>query len=286
MRIFTKSSYWLISSFKSEIFVKNISQLLNNKSAELAIKNFSTKPNLERALYGLGLILSGCFITPLSMATDLTWSHSGDVEMIDSTNFQLSTDGLVDDDADLGAPHGEFNFSGNPANLVGFGGLEDFLGIDTSQLDLDGIAYEGSAIKTSLNLTTRTKVSFDWEFFTNETEDTLAPLSPTDYGFFFIGQTVNKLADGNNTNQTTCNFSFDTCTGVQTTTYILDPGQYTLGFGVIDIDDFLLTSVLTISNFTLTTISQQPATLPEPNLIVGIFAITGLVRIFRHKPKF
>jgi Ca2+-binding RTX toxin-like protein len=199
--------------------------------------------------------------TPVQ-AAELVWESSGDVEIIDPNNLQLSTDGLFDDDFDLGASNGDFNFSGNPATSVGFdlgfGKLEDFLGIDVTELDLDidDIAYEGSAIKTTLNLSSRTEVSFDWEFLTNETSDDLSGRPFNDYGFFFLGQKITKLADWTNANQTTCDFGFDHCTETGNKTRTLDPGSYTLGFGVIDIDDFVVTSALRISSFTLTPISH------------------------------
>jgi hypothetical protein len=218
----------------------------------------------------------------------LIWKPSGDVQ-VDGTNFQLSTNASDDDDLGLS---GEFKFSDNPATSVGFdlgfGKLEDFLGIDVTELDIDGFAYEGSAIRTNLNLNSRTEVSFNWEFLTNETSDALSvPL--LDYGFFFIGDTITKLADVadiKDTDQTTCNFDFDTCTGVQTETYTLNPGDYTFGFGVIDINDYIVTSALTVSNFTLTPISQPPTTIPEPNLMFGIFTMAGLgSKFLRQKPR-
>jgi hypothetical protein len=217
------------------------------------------------------------FVTPSVQAADLTWESSGDVE-IDGTTLRLSTNALPSDDDDLG----DFNFSGNPATSIGFdlgfGKLEDFLGIDVEKLDIDidETAYEGSAIKTTLNLSSSTELSFNWDFLTNETSDSLSQEPFNDYGFFFIGDRITKLADWRNANQTSCDFLFNSCTGVQTRTFTLNPGNYNFGFGVIDIDDFVVTSALRISSFTLTPISQPPATVPEPNLILGLFATLGL----------
>jgi hypothetical protein len=85
----------------------------------------------------------------------------------------LSSDGLADDDPDLGADSGKFNFSSIPAALVGWGGWEDFLGIEASQLDFGGFADEGSDIKTILTVSDRIQLSFDDDFLTNEISDVL-----------------------------------------------------------------------------------------------------------------
>jgi hypothetical protein len=212
------------------------------------------------------------------------WTTEGDVQIESPTQVNLSTDGLADDDSDLGVGNGEFNFSGIPAALVGFGGLEDFLGIEASQLDLGGFAYEGSAIKTILTVSDRSQLSFDYNFLTNETSDVLQQGPFNDYGFVLIGQEVKKLADYRDTNKGSCSFGFDACTGVQKKSYILNPGIYTLAFGVIDIDDFVITSALSVSNVTLTPLPQ--VSVPEPNLVFGIFAIGGLgLRLLRTNKK-
>jgi hypothetical protein len=209
-----------------------------------------------------------------------TWETFGDVEIPNANQANLSTDGLIDDDFDLGANTGDFNFSGNPAGIVGLGSpsLEEFLGISASQLDLNGIAYEGSAIKTTLTVSDRSELSFDWDFLTNETANSLLPnRGPfNDYSFFLVGQNVHKLADGKDTHQSLSCLGFDACTGVQKNTYILNPGQYTLAFGVVDIDDFAITSALSVSSVKLTPLPPAPTTVPEPSLLLGIWVVGGL----------
>lgn len=229
----------------------------------------------------LGLLNLAVINPAHSASLDLTTGETfGDVEFPDANQANLSTDGLFDDDFDLGANSGDFNFSGNPAGIIGFASpnLEGFLGISADKLDLNGIAYEGSALKTTLSVSTRSQLSFDWDFLTNETFDTLLPnRGPfNDYGFFLIGQTVNKLADYQNTSQGSCFFDFDSCTGVTKKTFTLNPGTYTLAFGVIDIDDFAITSALSVSNVTLTPLPTEPVAVPEPNLLWGILFAGGL----------
>ncbi|WP_013334652.1 hypothetical protein [Gloeothece verrucosa] len=204
------------------------------------------------------------------------WEIAGDVQIESATRVNLSSDGLFDDDIDLAVQTGEFNFSGNAASVVGFGSLETFLGIDVAQLNLEGVAYEGSAIKTNLSVNTRSELSFDWEFLTNETFE--LPLRPfNDYGFVQIGQQVNKLTDYQNTQKSpNCSFGFVGCTGVKSLKYTLAAGQYTLAFGVIDVDDFAITSALKVSKINLTPNQEEPVTVPEPNLVFAIFTALSL----------
>jgi hypothetical protein len=164
-------------------------------------------------LFGLG---SPAKAAELDFSTG--WTTEGDVQIESPTQIRLSNDSGFGDDTDLGAGDGDFNFSGTPAAGVGFlGDLEAFLGIDPMQLDLGGVAYEGSAIKTILTVSDRSELSFDWNFLTNETADVL-PIDRrefNDYGFFQIGQDVKKLADWKEANQSLNCLGFDACTGVQ-----------------------------------------------------------------------
>lgn len=207
------------------------------------------------------------------------WFISGDVQVESLSQVNLSSDGLFDDDSDLGVSQGKFNFSGNAATIVGFGGLEAFLSVDPAQLDVGGVAFEGSAIKTTLTVNQTSELIFDWDFLTNETSELVLRGPYKDYGFVQIGQKVNKLADYQNTKKSAnCSFGFDACTGLKTAIYLLKPGQYFLAFGVIDVDDFAITSALKISNLSLTPSRDQPnpTDIPEPNLIGAILIVAPL----------
>jgi hypothetical protein len=218
------------------------------------------------------------------------WTLAGDASITGSDLVNLSTDAIAGDDFDLGAGNGGFNFSGTPASLVGFGGLETFLGIDASQLDLGGIAYEGSAIATVLSVGERSELSFDWEFQTNETADTLLPgRGPfADYGFFLLDGIIHGLADPSDTGSGNCARGFDGCTIRARRTLILSPGAYTLAFGTIDIADASITSALSVGGVTLTPSPRSPVTVPEPSsflvyLVASVAGITG--KIIRRDGK-
>ena len=99
-----------------------------------------------------GIILMGVIpslwmgLTQKTLAGNLDlreWEQFGDV-LIENAGqkAKLSTDATFffgfGDDSDVGAHDGEFNQSGQLAEIVGFGGLEDYLGIPVELLDVEG----------------------------------------------------------------------------------------------------------------------------------------------------
>jgi hypothetical protein len=233
--------------------------------------------------------LSGAIITATlsagASAADLQltqWQTLGDVKIISADRAELSTDAKQDDDADLGVSAGKFNFSGNPAAAIGFGTpplLEDFLGINASQLDIGGFAYEGSALKTTLTVRAGDVLTFQGQFFTNETAAAIGPFN--DYAFLLAEGKVIKLADvteaiisssffASETIEKNYNYSFTTA------------GTYTLAFGAIDLTDFPLTSALSIRNVRLIP-TTTPETVPESSpvggiVLLGIFGVAARYR--------
>ncbi|MBE9213001.1 PEP-CTERM sorting domain-containing protein [Plectonema cf. radiosum LEGE 06105] len=227
----------------------------------------------------------------LNLKFDNSWEKFGDVEVVNPTTANLSTDGLFDDDFDLGANNGDFNYSGNPAGTVGFGGLEDFLGVDVSIFDIDGVAYEGSAIQKTINVKAGDKLKFAWNFSTNETSQVISQNVETfrgsflDYGFFLVNGQITKLADINSTTTSSTN-NFDRQTGIQSYEYKFNnAGAYTIALGVIDINDFSMTSALSLNNISLET-SQSvsvPEPLPQPLTILGSGLVLGFVNLSKKK---
>lgn len=202
-----------------------------------------------------------------------SWQTLGDVAIESPTRASLSTDGLRDDDADLGVGSGTFNFSSNPATAIGSGNpplLEDFLGIDVSQLDLDDFAYEGSALKTTISVKSGDTLSFNYQFLTNET---VAPLGPfNDYGFLLVDRQVIELADVGDALNPSSFFASETLE--RTYFYRFTQARiYTLAFGAIDIRDYPLTSALLISNVTLT---PESLSVPESNSTLAMITL-GIV---------
>lgn len=221
----------------------------------------------------------------LNLKFDNSWEQFGDVEVVNPTTANLSTDALFDDDFDLGVNNGDFNYSGNPAGQVGFGGLEDFLGVDVSIFDIEGVAYEGSAIKKTINVKAGDKLKFAWNFSTNETSQNLEPSrgSFLDYGFFLVNGQITKLADINNAIAISTN-NFDRQTGIQNYEYQFNSaGAYTIALGVIDINDFTVTSALSLNNISLETSQSVPEPLPQPLTILGSGLALGFVTLSKKK---
>jgi hypothetical protein len=210
-----------------------------------------------------------------------TWASFGDVKTETPFQADLSTDGSADDDFDLGVSAGTFNFSGTPAGTVGFASptLDEFLGIDPSQLDVSGIAYEGSALKQVVTVEAGEVLSFDWNFLTNETSPLIDPNigSLNDYAFFLVNDEVNVLADIDDAIVPSGFFVSET--GNRSFQYRFNrAGSYTVAFGAVDVDDFTVTSALSVSNVTLTR-RTNPTTVPETTPVVGLLALAGLAGI-------
>lgn len=220
----------------------------------------------------------------LDLNFDDSWEKFGDVEIVNPHKANLSTDGLFDDDFNLGANNGNFNYSGNPAGMVGFRGLEDFLGVDVSVLDVGGYAYEGSAIKKTINANTGDVLRFSWNFSTNETFLATEPLrgSFLDYSFFLINGQIQKLADVNNAIVSAGTFNKET--GIKNYEYRFNnAGTYTIALGLVDINDFAVSSGLSVNNVSLEKIQAVPEPLPQPVTILGSGIVLGLATLSKNK---
>lgn len=229
--------------------------------------------------------LSTIPVTLPVQAISLNWSMQGDVNVVDSETFQLSTDADLDDDIGLGVASGTFNFSGNSAIDNSFGDLENFFGLPPGSLDLGGEALEGSSvISTTLNVEAGDTLSFDYRFLTNETADILTTNGRgllNDYAFIVVDDQVEKLADVGDA--TDISNVFDQETGLQSyNQQFTQTGTVSLGFGVVDIDDFLISSALSVENLTINQ-QNQPQPTPESSNIIGLAVIVGLCLKFTSK---
>jgi hypothetical protein len=259
----------------------------------MASLNEAMKARLKERKTGNRIALSGFLvvksaaiiilaaIAPATAANlDLTqWQQLGDVKVFDADRAELSTDAKQDDDADLGVMAGKFNFSGNPAAAIGFGTpplLEDFLGINPnpSQLDIGGFAYEGSAIKTTISVSRGDKLTFQWQFFTNETAAAIGLFN--DYAFLLAEGKVIKLTDVTEAIITSSFFASETAEKTYSYNFTTG-GTYPLAFGVIDLTDYSLTSALRIGNVSLIP-TNIPETIPESSPVGGliIFGCFGI----------
>lgn len=240
----------------------------------------------------IGILTGGSLlISSPAKAADLdfntnhsSWFTFGDVYFANSKEVRLSTDANLDDDEQLGAISGQFNFSGQPAGEVGFvsPNLTEFLGINADALDINGVAFEGSAIKRTINVKAGDSLTFEWNFLTNENSP-LVNDSFNDYSFFLVNDKINKLGNIDDAKLSNPNSlkGFYQETGITSFKYTFDnTGTYTIAFGVVDIDDFTVSSALSIQNLALES-SPISESIPEPTTIFGTLIALGLSALFR-----
>lgn len=152
--------------------------------------------------------------------------------------------------------------------------LEKFLDLNVNSLDglVAGNAFEGSAIKQTIDLKANDVVSFDWNFLTNEntpdkTFNDTAFLSVNGSNFE-LADTGSKFVDALKVDE------FDEQTGTKTLTFqVKNAGTYTLGFGVVDVGDAIVDSGLVIDNIEVKSygLSNNYSALEgsKPDLILG-----------------
>jgi hypothetical protein len=195
------------------------------------------------------------------------WQQIGDVVTPVGSEVKLSTASLEFSD-DAPASAGAFNYSGKGAVDTFVPAWQDFLGVDPSILDIEGFAYEGSAIKNTVTVAAGDVLHFDWNFRTNETLN-------KDFAFLLVDSTVIKLA--NFTDATKASSPFLQETGIRSYTFS-SPGTYTLTLGVVDVDDYGTTSALEISNARLERV-------PEPSTMLGLLTALGFGATMRRLRK-
>lgn len=198
------------------------------------------------------------------------WSARGDAAVDDTlvshgeVGMLLSSASANDiDDPLVGLGPGGANFSGESAvPVAGAGGLLEGLGIAASGLDLGSrAATEGSALWQTIDVKAGDRLSFDWAF---------ATIDPRigDYAFVTFDGAVQALADLRAVSVFDNGIAFSPPANFSRTFMLA--GRLTLGFGVVDIDDELGTSVLLLDNVQLT------AAVPEPgswSLMLGGLAL-------------
>jgi hypothetical protein len=163
--------------------------------------------------------------------------------------------------------------------------LESFLGLGVGTLSSLGVT-EGSAIQQTFSANAGDKLSFSWNFLTNQDPD----LTYNDFAFFTLTNNVTQLAD---------TFSpllvpslttpLSSATGYQLSIPIALTGSYTLGFGVVDVDttgggDTTVNSGLLIDNVQLLN-NFTPTPIPEPRSIIGLLAAVGFGICYRKRPR-
>ena len=164
-------------------------------------------------------------------------------------------------------------------SLEGFLGFSTFLG-DQSLYDIaTAEPMEGSAIKQTFSASGGQKLSFSWNFLTNESveqaavDDLTYPefndfafvslQSESGTKFFNLADTISKFSDSSSV--------FSKETGFKTFSYILpSSGEYTLGIGVVDAGDGTRISALLV---------DEVAAVPENTATLGILLFGTLVTV-------
>ncbi|WP_017319447.1 PEP-CTERM sorting domain-containing protein [Mastigocladopsis repens] len=160
--------------------------------------------------------------------------------------------------------------------------IESFLGLATGSLN--GIANKnvqnGSAIKQTFSATAGQKLTFDWNFLTDEGRTGQAGVDYTDFGFVSLG-IVSELADTKFSTFSLSDADFRAETGFNTFEYIIQTsGEYILGVGVANVNDTKVHSALLVDNVKL-------ASVPEPGSMLGILAVGafGATSLLKRKQQ-
>ncbi len=136
--------------------------------------------------------------------------------------------------------------------------IENFVGLPAGQLDLlsTGNATVGSAITDSFNITAGQTFSFDWSW----TSDEIQGATFNDFSFYSLSLNGSGvLADTFTPDGTTSSFSW----------LASSSGLLQYGIGVMDVNDQIVDSFLTVNNISL---SSNNNNVPEPTSI----ALLGL----------
>lgn len=189
------------------------------------------------------------------------WSALGDVNL--QAGAILMTTASVDFEDDFPEAAGAFNASGTAAAETGVvGGIEDFIGVAMGTLNVEeNFAFEGSVLKQTFNVNAGDTLTFNWNFFTNETS------SGADYAFVSINGNLTQLATPSNASSSSLPYAYTT--GFQTFSQTFNTASsITLAFGVVDVNDYNVTSALWFDNV---------AVVPEPETYAMFLAGLGLM---------
>lgn len=210
-----------------------------------------------------------------------------------------TTEGRIDD-SDTAA--GTFSFSENDqiSASVETPGLQTFLGLSPNTLSIprEGgqisgpnsfrTPKEGSAIKQTftVNESGNLQLSFKWNYLTNDGADPI--LGDQDFAFFTFYNTnsqendrsIVSLADSTGSapalNSSSTNYGVTSGYKTYSNVFNVTPGQYVLGFGVVDVDGTDRSSALSVDDV------EVPFEFP-PSMGLGIMiAIFGADRLRRN----
>ncbi len=164
--------------------------------------------------------------------------------------------------------------------------LESFLGLASGSLNsVNGQIAQGSAIQQTFTANAGQRLTFDWNFLTNEA-------TPSDnfnsFSFVTIGS-LSKLADTSSTffpSPASLFLSFYKETGFQSFSYTIPTtGTYTLGIGVANVGDPYNGSGVLVDNVALST--PSPTSVPEPTSALDLLALSamGIGLVFKRQQQ-
>lgn len=177
---------------------------------------------------------------------DLTnWQKAGDVTIQTAAYGATPTDGTYD------------ALITNGFGSVSDAKLESFVGLTPGSLDAlgNGNATEGSVLAQTISVPAGAKLSFDWNFLTNEG----TPSSYNDFAFFTVGSNPSNTLGNTNSSFVTSPTIFQEETGFGTfSKTFTTAGTYTVAVGVVDVGDSIVDSGLLVDNFSLTDDAGNP----------------------------
>ena len=214
------------------------------------------------------------------------------------------------DDPDGGNSDRTFNFSDldqGDANGNNFGqdtNLQTFLGLSSNSLNIEreGGAIpgtrtpkEGSAIKQTIEVTDTENpfvLKFDWNYLTNDGTDPL--LGNQDYSFITIYPADSEPGDrkitilGDSTGDITTPIDPSQTDFLKVDGYMsyesayLQPGEYVIGAGVVDVDGTGISSALLVDNFVVEEVPFDFSATTGLGLVASLFGISRLRRRFQR----
>jgi hypothetical protein len=202
-------------------------------------------------------IINGNFASALA-----GWSASGDASARDGAGF-VTTASLSGDDDNLGT--GFHNFSGSEVSFAS--DLETALGLPADALSPDAnggvFAFEGSALFQSVTVQAGDVLSFDWTLFSKEA-------AGTDYAFVVIDGTAFNLSTGSSLSVgSTYDYGFTSGSQSFQSAPFASAGTFTIGIGVVDVDNFVSSSAVSFDNVAL-------AAIPEPSAFAALAGLATL----------
>lgn len=171
--------------------------------------------------------------------------------------------------------------NGTPADLsITAAALETFLDLGAGGLTGIGAgAFRGSGLKQSLtSVNVGDVLTFSWNFLTNEA----TPSATNDFAFFNVSRvggvpTSTLLANTNSTFSAITGGTFAEQTGYQPASFTFTvAGDYTLGFGVVNVNDQFGSSGLLVDGVSITAV-------PEPASLTALIGLGGAALTRRRR---